>query len=412
MPELAHDDSGELMRRWRLILGPAADSGGGEGADPNALAAPGDVDDAERNPGEEARGASRSVALTPQDAERDRLLDALYGREYALREREISPQARRAGHRSSGLDAPVWIQRVRELFPASTAEYLQREGLERYGLAQLLTDPEVLARATPDMHMVRLLMRCRGWLPPPCLPLARRLIRQVIAELEQRLARSLPARFAPKRLRGVHGGPRRLSELDWPRTLRRNLRHYDPEADALVLRQLYFHARQRRHLPWELVLLVDQSGSMLDSVIHAAVLASVLCGLSTLKTRLVLFDTRIVDLGDALQDPVETLLGVQLGGGTDIAAAMVYAGKQLQQPSRSLVVLISDFYEGGDEDDLLREVARMAACGVRLLGLAALDREAKPEYDHRMSRALVEAGMPVAAMTPDRLADWIARQMA
>lgn len=411
MSDLVRDDSTELLRRWRLILGPAAD-GGDERADPNAPAASGDFDSGENARGKEARGTGRSVALKPKDAERDRLLEALYGREYALREREASPQARRAGQRSSGLDAPTWIQRVRELFPASTAEYLQREGLERYGLAQLLADPEVLARATPDMQMVRLLVRCRGLLPPPCLPLARRLIRQVIAELEQRLSRTLPARFSPRRQRGAHGGPRRLSELDWPRTLRRNLRHFDLEADALILRQLYFHARQRRHLPWELVLLVDQSASMLDSVIHAAVLASVLCGVSSLRTRLVLFDTRIVDLGEQLQDPVEILLGVQLGGGTDIAGAVAYAGSQLQQPGRSLVVLISDFYEGGDGDALLREVGRLAAGGVRLLGLAALDREAQPDYDQRMARALVEAGMPVAAMTPDRLADWIARQMA
>ncbi len=397
----------ERVRRWRLILGPAAD-GDANGQDHAQSNAGGAADADAGGSAGGAAGAVRGPRLDAADAERDRLLDALYGREYALRERA----SRRGGRNSAGLDAPRWLQGVRTLFPARTAEYLQREGLQRYGLGELLSDPRVLAQARPDMALVHLLIACRSLLPPAAMGEARRLIRQVIAELEQRLARSVRTRFAARRLRGVHGGARRLSELDWPTTLRRNLRHYDVEADALALHRLYFHARRRRHLPWELVLLVDQSGSMLDSIIHAGVLASVLCGLDTLKTRLVLFDTRIVDLGDQLQDPVETLLGVQLGGGTDIAAAMAYAAAQLQQPSRSLVVLISDFHEGGDPDALLRHTRRLAGSGVKLLGLAALDREAQPDYDRHMARALVDAGMPVAAMTPERLADWIAGQMA
>ena len=391
----------DIERRWRLILGPAAESG--EDTTPQA-------DD----------GTTGHANLDPRDQSRDALLEALYGREYAQRERAYHQRerdhrarrrSRRGGHDSHGLNAPEWLREVRTLFPARTAEYLQREGLQRYGLIELLADPHVLAQATPDMALVRTLISCRSLLPVAAMGEARRIIRLAIADLERRLTRNVRARFVPRRRRGVHGGARRLSELDWPHTLRRNLRYYDTEADALVLRQLYFHARQRRHMPWELVLLVDQSGSMLDSIIHAAVLASVLCGISTLKTRLVLFDTRIVDLGDQLPDPVETLLGVQLGGGTDIAAAMAYAATRLQHPTRSLVVLISDFDEGGDPDALLRHTRALVGSGVKLLGLAALDREAQPDYNHHMARALTEAGMPIAAMTPERLADWIAEQL-
>lgn len=395
----------ELERRWRLILGPAAESGDACGARANH-STPGE--DASNTPGAQGEAQAQAAMLSADDAERDQLLDALYGREYAQRD----VRTRQGGRHSAGLNAPVWLHGVRTLFPARTAEYLQREGLQRYGLSELLADPQVLAQATPDMALVRLLINCRSLLPSASMGEARRLVRKVIADLEQRLSRSVRAHFAPRRLRGVHGGARRLSELDWPPTLRRNLRHYDAEADTLVLRQLFFHARQRRHLPWELVLLVDQSDSMLDSVIHAAVLAAVLCGLRTLRTRLVLFDTRIVDLGDQLQDPVEVLLGVQLGGGTDIARAVHYAGACLQQPGRSLVVLISDFHEGGEAGELQRQVRRLAASGVRLLGLAALDRESQPDYDRAMARTLAACGMPVAAMTPEHLADWIARQIA
>jgi hypothetical protein len=293
----------ERLRRWRLILGPAAEAG----AEESGMQA-----DAATNP--------RGDLLDADDRRRDALLDALYSREYDTREhdgrgdddewlddleraRRRSSGSRRGGRHNRGLDAPEWLRGVRRLFPARTAEYLQREGLQRYGLVELLADPEVLARATPDMALVRTLIACRSLLPDAAMGEARRIIRRVTADLEQRLSREVRARLAPRRLRGVRGGARKLSELDWPHTLRRNLRHYDTDSDALVLRELHFHARQQRHLPWELVLLVDQSGSMLDSVIHAAVLASVLCGVRTLRTRLVLFDTRIVDLGEQVQDP-------------------------------------------------------------------------------------------------------------
>lgn len=411
MTERTTEGMGERQRRWRLILGPAAETGAEES---------GMQTDAATN--------ARGDLLDADDRRRDALLDALYSREYDARERDAreddgewhddlersrrgSGGSRRGGRHSRGLDAPEWLRGVRRLFPARTAEYLQREGLQRYGLVELLADPEVLARATPDMALVRTLIACRSLLPDAAMGEARRIIRRVTADLEQRLSRDVRARLAPRRLRGVRGGARKLSELDWPHTLRRNLRHYDIDSDALVLRELHFHARKHRHLPWELVLLVDQSGSMLDSVIHAAVLASVLCGVRTLKTRLVLFDTRIVDLGEQLQDPAETLLGVQLGGGTDIGAALRYVGACLQQPARSLVVLISDFHEGGDPDVLPHEARRLVAGGARLLGLAALDRASQPDYDRGMARRLAACGMPVAAMTPERLADWIAVQM-
>lgn len=416
MTERTTEDMSERLRRWRLILGPAAETGAEE---PNMQA--------------DAATHARGDLLDADDRRRDTLLDALYSREYDARERDGRENdgewlddlerarrrsgssqrggSRQGGRHSHGLDAPEWLRGVRRLFPARTAEYLQREGLQRYGLVELLANPEVLARATPDMALVRTLIACRSLLPDAAMGEARRIIRRVTADLEQRLAREVRARLAPRRLRGVRGGARKLSELDWPHTLRRNLRHYDIDSDALVLRELHFHARKHRHLPWELVLLVDQSGSMLDSVIHAAVLASVLCGVRTLKTRLVLFDTRIVDLGEQLQDPAETLLGVQLGGGTDIGAALRYAGACLQQPARSLVVLISDFHEGGDPDVLPHEARRLVAGGARLLGLAALDRASQPDYDRGMARRLAACGMPVAAMTPERLADWIAVQM-
>lgn len=376
----------DLLQRWRLILGPGAE-GGGQG---------------------QGGGADGTTVLGAADGQRDRMLEYLYGREYDER-RYIG---RGAGRERSTLSAPQWLSGVRELFPRSTAEAMQRQALERYGLSELLADPQVLAQATPSMDLVRTLIACRSLLPDACMAEARRLIRRVVQELEARLSRSLRDRVRGRRQRGRHGGRPSLAALDWPTTLRRNLKHYDPESGSIVLERLYFNARHRRQLPWELILLVDQSGSMVDSVIHAAVTAAIFSGLSVLNTRLVLFDTQVVDVSDRLGDPVDVLLGVQLGGGTDIAAAMAYAASQIGNPTRSMLVLVSDFYEGGDREALLAQTRRLAGSGVKLLGLAALDRSANPDYDHHMAQALTACGMAIGAMTPDRLADWVAGVMA
>ena len=184
----------------------------------------------------------------------------------------------------------------------------------------------------------------------------------------------------------------------------------------ICLAVLFFLQRQQRKLPWEIIILVDQSGSMLDSVIHSAVLAAIFTGLRSLKTRLVLFDTQVVDVSDRVGDPVEVLLGVQLGGGTDIAQALSYAATKVNNPRRTMVVLISDFYEGGSAKQLLTTAKRLHDSGVKLLGLAALDQRAEPiraepDYDRELAQRLVNLGMEVGAMTPDQLAAWVGQVM-
>ena len=298
---------------------------------------------------------------------------------------------------------------MRELFPHSTAETLQKQALERYGLDELLTDPAVLEQATPSLDLVRTLLSCRSLLPPAAMSTVRRIIRQVVRELEQKLAQKVRNSIMGVRLRGQHGGRPSLANLDWPTTLRRNLKHFNQEHDTLVLERLFFLQRQQRKLRWDIIVLVDQSGSMLDSVIHSAVLAAIFTSLQTLRTRLVLFDTSVVDVSEQIGDPVEVLLGVQLGGGTDIALAMQYAAGRVVNPRRTLLVLISDFYEGGDSSALLKTTLRLHESGVKLLGLAALDERAEPDYDHKMAQQLANRGMEIGAMTPDQLAEWVGR---
>ncbi len=395
----AQDPGAELRRRWRLVLGRHADQ---------PLQPDSEVPDGPQSKGKCRAGAGRYRLLDQADRRRDQLLDFLYQREYQGRQYN----GRQGGSGDSAFTAPEWLRQVRELFPHSTVEVLQHQALERYGLQELITDPEVLATLPPSMDLVRTLISYRSLLPPEAMRTARHLIRQVVRQLEDRLAQRIRnAVLGPRHLHRRGGRPS-LNGFDWPTTLRHNLRHYDLEQDALVLERLFFFQRQQQQVPWELIILVDQSGSMLDSTIHAAVTAAIFSGLRSIRTRLLLFDTRVLDVTEQVRDPVEVLLGVQLGGGTDIAAAMEYAARLIHNPRRTLLVLISDFYEGGNPGKLLDRVRRLRESGVTQLGLAALDQRADPDYDHHTAQHLVAEGMEIAAMTPERLADWVGSKLA
>lgn len=404
----------ENYRRWRLILGKDSEQ-----------------QDSSQVPGQQNSAMETNLTgsqlrqrpLCPTDLTRDDLLDFLYQRETQgrgsrtgaeLNHREEDWQDDDMLDPLTGGSAPPsiqpveWLRGVRRVFPKSTVEIMQKQAIERYRMHGLLTDKEVLKQVTPNLAMVQTLLSFRSFLTPDVMLEVRRIIRAVCDELEARLAQKITSRFASKRVRQQHGGRRQFANLDWSASIRRNLKHYQPDAQQMVLERLYFYVRKRHQTPWEFIILVDQSASMAASVIHAAVMAAIFCQIRTLKTRLVLFDTEVVDITDHIHDPVETLLAVQLGGGTDIGKAMHYASTCISQASRSLLVLISDFGEGGDESLLYAEVGKLRECGVKMLGLAALDQETNPWYEERVARKLTDLGMPVAAMTPDHLAAWVA----
>ncbi|MGF1491883.1 MAG: VWA domain-containing protein [Microcoleaceae cyanobacterium] len=200
--------------------------------------------------------------------------------------------------------------------------------------------------------------------------------------------------------------------FDVETTIRRNLKHYNPEQQKLYIQTPYFYSRIRRQVDrWQIIILVDQSGSMVDSVIHASVTAAIFFGLKSIRTHLCLFDTAVVDVTADCQDPVETMMQVQLGGGTDIGQALAYAAELVEYPQRTIVILITDFYEGGPLHRLLSVTQQLTESGVNLLGLAALDQQAQPCYDREVAARMVALGAEVAAMTPGELAEWVAQKV-
>jgi Mg-chelatase subunit ChlD len=367
------------LRRWRLVLGKYAHE---------ALSSP----------------------LDSSGQRLDRALDYLYSREYSGRGLRPEGGARGPGSLdASQLTVPHWLSEVRELFPRDAAETVERHALDRYGMTELIQDPKTLERLEPNTDLLRVLLTFRGQLRGPVLDAARRVIRNVVEEIKRRIEADVRRTLAGRLNRFRHSPIAIRQNFDARGTLRANLKNYDSERRRLVIDRVRFFQRNTRRLPWTVILCVDQSGSMAESVIHSAVMASILAGLPSVAVKLIVFDTAVVDLTQYVSDPVEALMSVQLGGGTDIGKAMSYCEQLIDNPQRTALVLVTDFCEGGSPARLVGVCRRLASARVRLLGLAALDMTAEPAYDKAMAARLAGAGMEIAALTPNRLAEWLVR---
>jgi Mg-chelatase subunit ChlD len=365
----------------------------------------------------------------PEGERYEQALDYLYGREYAGRGGRPAGVGEGDGAGQGGdgqapstaapgsLDpsAPSivdWLGEVRELFPSETVETIERHALDRYGLTELVADPEVLARIEPSEELLKTLLSLKSRLHPAVLGEVRRIVQAVVEELKRRLETEVRQAFTGRLSQHRHSPLSVAANFDARGTVRANLRHWDAERRRLVLERPLFFQRNTRRIPWEVVLVVDQSGSMVGSVIHSAVMAGILAGIPAYRLRLVVFDTSVVDLSALAGDPVELLMSVQLGGGTDIAQAVNYAGQLIENPARSVVVLVTDFCEAGRPSELVAAVHRLVEARVTTIGLASLDGSAHPYYDKQMAQQLADVGMSVAALTPGRLAEWLAEVTA
>lgn len=344
-----------------------------------------------------------SQAMTASELRMDAALDFLYGREY---------QGREIRERSASLDASqltvvTWLNEVRELFPAEVSEVIEGHALSRYDLKELVTDPAVLERLEPNQQLLEAILTLKGALNAQTLAVARRVVATVVEQIRQRLEPEVRRTLSGRINRLRHSPIQTAHNFDPVGTIRANLKHYDATDGRLAIETPLFFERNTRRLPWDVILCVDQSGSMVGSVIHSAVMAGILTGLPAFRVKLVVFDTSVVDLSEHVDDPVEALMRVQLGGGTDIGQAVRYCAQLVENPHRTVFVLISDFCEGASPTVLLQAVRQMAEARITMIGLAALDESAAPAHDRQMAERLVDAGMAIAALTPLRLAEWL-----
>lgn len=346
------------------------------------------------------------------DRRMDRVLDFLYGRGPAERgARPVSPGMKEPGSsggtEESRLTVPDWVRDVRELFPRESCEVITTHALERYGMTELMTDPETLERLTPSYDLLKAVLTFRDAMTPEVVEVARRIVRKVVEELTRKIAQEVRPALRGQTSRHRRSRHQVFANFDALRTIRRNLANYDPERRKLLAKELSFFAKTRPHVTWDIVMAVDCSASMLDSVIHSAVMAGIFHAIPSLRVRLVAFDTSIVDLSDEVADPTELLLSVQLGGGTDIGGALEYCASLVEQPSLTILIVVTDFEEGGGPERMLTTIRSLSGDGVKVLGLAALNESAEPSYDREIAQRCVSAGAHVAALTPNRLAEWV-----
>ena len=357
----------DRLTRWRLVLG-----------------------------GEDADGIGDAASLDADDVKRDAALRELYD-----------------GQRKGGLGASAprvarWLGDIRGYFPSSVVQVMQADAMDRLGLTQLLLEPELMEAVQPDINLVSTLVGLGRVIPERSRATARAVVRTVTDELEERLRQRTVEAVTGALNRAARTRRPRHSDIDWNRTIAANLRHYQPDLRTVVPERLVGYARRAHRVERQIILCIDQSGSMAESVVYSSVFGAVLASLRSVETRLVVFDTQVVDLTDELDDPVDVLFGVQLGGGTDINRALAYCESLIEQPADTVLVLISDLYEGGIAEEMVRRASSIVASGATMVALLALSDSGSPSYDAEHAAALAAVGVPAFACTPDKFPELMA----
>ena len=340
----------------------------------------------------------------PRLGRMDDALDFLYSR-------EAGADVRQAGLGASSPTVAHWLSEVRTLFPQETAEILQRHALDRYQLTELLADREVLEKLEPNQALLETVLSLKHLMKGQVLDTARRIVDKVVKKITEQMEQQVRSSSLGKLDRSSISPVRSIRNLDFKRTIRENLSHYDLTNNRLMLEKVHFNGRIKRYNPWQVILCVDESGSMLGSVIHSAVMAGIFAKMPMLDTKLVIFDTSVVDLSGHVGDPVQTLMSIQLGGGTDIAGALRYCEGLITKPHKTMLVLVSDLCEGGPKKDLYAVSRDIIESGTKFVALTALDENAAPAYDRTVGQTLANLGAWVGAMTPAKLADFMAQVM-
>jgi Mg-chelatase subunit ChlD len=366
----------ERLRRWRLVLG--KDSADGMCSAPGA-----------------GEGEGNFGQLGGSDLGMDNVLEALYNSE------------RQAGLGASSPNVARWLGDIRTYFPTSSVQVMQKDALERLNLTAMLLQPEMLETIEVDVHLVATLLSLSRVMPEKTRETARQVVRKVVEELERKLTNPLLSAVRGSLNRAVRNYRPRANEIDWDRTIRANLKNYLPEKHTIIAERLVGHGHKRSSLR-DIVLCVDQSGSMGSSVVYSGIFGAVLATIKAVSTRMVVFDTAVVDLTEDLQDPVDLLFGVRLGGGTDINRALGYCQQIITRPTQTILVLITDLYEGGNREHMLRRAAELVASGVQVVCLLALNDRGAPIYDQHNAQVLAGLGVPSFACTPELFPDLMA----
>ncbi len=350
----------QRLRRWRLILG-------GE---------------------EDGTGFALSAS---EDLGMDRTLAELYSEE------------KKSGRGETRLGVARWLGDIRTYFPTSVVQVMQKDALERLNLRQMLLQPELLEAVVPDVHLVSTLISLNRVIPEKTRETARMVVRKLVEDLEKKLEGPLRQSILGSLNRAVRNRRPRHSDMDWQRTIRANLKHYQKDYKTIIpVTRIGFGRKRTSSSLRDVILCVDQSGSMATSVVYASICAAVMASISAVRTSLVVFDTHVVDLTPDLQDPVDVLFGAQLGGGNDIERALAYCQGLVRTPQDTILILVSDLYEEENRARILRRAQTLVNAGIQFITLLALSDKGAPSFDRGIAAEFDALGIPTFACSPDQ----------
>lgn len=358
----------EILKRWRLVLGSDQNDGTG-------------------------------VKLNTHDIQIDHALSALYDND------------RKGGLGSSSPNVNRWLGDIRQFFPTSVVKVMQQDALARLNLTSMLLEKEMLENVEPDVHLVATLMTLSKVIPNKTKDTARKVVRKVVDDLIKKLANPTQQAIVGSINRSTRNRRPRHNEINWHYTILKNLKHYQPEYKTIIPETRIGFGKKRNALK-DVILCLDQSGSMGTSVIYSGIFGSVMASIPAIQTKMIVFDTSVVDLTEELTDPVELLFGVQLGGGTDINRALTYCQQIVKRPNDTVMILITDLYEGGNQEEMKLRASEIVAAGVQLIVLLALNNDGAPSYDHHNAQWFSNLGVPVFACTPDQFPSLMAAALS
>ena len=354
----------ERLRKWRLILGQQADP-------------------------------AKDILLEGEMNRMDEIMEALYDSD------------RKGGLGNSSPNVNTWLGDIRKYFPKSVVQIVQKDALERIGLQQMLMEPELLESAEPDVNLAATILSLNKALPEKTRATAKAIVQKVVEDIEKKIKNPMQQAVKGAMSRSIRNRRPKHNEIDWNRTILKNLKTYQEDLNTIIPEHLIGFGKKNQSLK-KVILLVDQSGSMATSMVYSGIFGAVMATLRSMKTHMVVFDTSVVDLTENLNDPVDLLFSTQLGGGTDINKALIYAEKLITNPTETILVLISDLFEGGNESEMIRRVAAIKASGVSFITLLALNDQGAPAFDKTNATKFANLDIPSFACTPNQFPDLIA----
>ena len=354
-------------------------------------------------------GSFSNLEIDNEYSEIDEALNFLYDREYTQNDRYSLDNFNNSNSskEKSVLTVPKWILKVKKLFPKETVEIMQKQALEKYKLTEILTDENILKEIEPNIELLKNILTFKDMMSQNVKKLAYDIVKKTLEEIKNKMEVEIKRVFYGKKLPNSNTTNKIFKNLDIKKTIRYNLKNYDIKNKTIFTDKLFFNQNIRKYNPYNIIILIDESGSMLDSVIYSSIMASIFANLPYLSIKLIIFDISVVDLSEHIKEPIDILFKVQLGGGTNIAQALEYAKKITFAPDKTIVLLISDLFDSNDYKLMYKNANDIIESGSKLIVLTALDYNANSIYDKEAARYFSKIGAKVGALTLSKLSKWI-----